>query len=117
MKRNLLLMSAILVSIILGASSARKILSFKTTSGKVVQAEARLEELKKENEELKRELEHKKGQEFAEAEIRNKLGLAREGEAVVVVPKENSDQQPSFAKASEGKPNWQKWRDLILGRD
>jgi len=115
MKRNFLLFLGVLVSIILVVNSTKRILTFRATSMKVAEAQSRLEQLRIENEALKKELEYKKSDEFAEEEIRNKLGLVKKGETVVIVPKEKD--QPSFAEASEGKqkPNWEKWRDLFFG--
>jgi cell division protein FtsB len=115
MKRNFLLFLGVLVSIILVVNSTKRILTFRATSMKVGEAQSRLEQLRKENEDLKKELEYKKSDQFTEGEIRNKLGLVKEGETVVIIPKE--EDQPSSAKALEGKqkPNWEKWRDLFFG--
>lgn len=116
MRRNILLIAGIIVAIILGINSVRKIMTFRGTFEKVEEAEQKLERLKVENEKLKRELEYKKSDEFIEGEIRNKLGLVKEGEVIVIVPKEVEDQGKfSFAEASEDKPNWQKWRELFFG--
>lgn len=88
-------------------------MSFKNTAQNVQDSEARLQQLKEENEKLKQELNYKKSQEFAEAEIRNKLGLAKEGETVVVLPKEDRDQLPETS--NKDKKNWEKWWDLFFG--
>ena len=113
MKRNLLLFLAVLVSIVLVVSSSKRILNLRTTSQQVKDSEAQLENLRKENENLKKELEYKKSAEFAEGEIRNKLGLAREGEAVIILPKEE-EKQLTTDNGQLTKPNWQKWRDLFF---
>lgn len=113
MKRNLFLVIAILISVLLVVKSTRKIMSFRNTSQKVDEASVRLEKLKIENEQLKKELDFKKSKEFAEAEIRNKLGLAKEGETVVILPR---DQESKIQTAQKPEiPNWQKWRDLFFG--
>lgn len=114
MKRNLLLLGAVLISIVLVVNSTKKILMFRNTSLKIDDFEAHLLKLRQENSDLKRDLEYKKSNEFAEGEIRNKLGLVKEGEQVFVVPKKE-EEKPSFAEASEGEPNWQKWRKLFFG--
>jgi len=112
MKKNVLLISGIIVALILGFNSARKILTFKGTFEKVEESEQKLESLKLENEELKRELNYKKSDKFTEAEIRNKLGLAKEGEAIVLVPRENKQDEVENLKYIE---NWVKWRNLFFG--
>ncbi len=114
MRRNLLLVLAFLVSILLIVNSTKRILSFHSTSRGIVEAEARLERLKKENEALKRDLEYKKSDQFTEGEIRNKLGLAKKGEEIVVVPKDESDKQQETSNKKE-KANWEKWRELFFG--
>ena len=104
---------AMLIGVILAVNSAKRIHSFSQTSQKVQEAEDRLLELRKENEALKNELKYKESNEFAEKEIRDKLGLVKEGEAIVVLPKESGDQQQESSD-KQTKPNWQKWRDLFF---
>ncbi len=90
-------------------------MTFRSNSQKVEEEEAKLERLKHENETLKKELEYKKSQGFAEGEIRDKLGLAKEGETVVVLPKNEASRSIMDDSQKNTKPNWQKWRDLIFG--
>ena len=113
MKRNLLLIFAVLFAVFLVVNSTRRIVTFKGTSEKVSEAGEKLESLRSENEQLKQELTYKKSEEFKEAEIRNKLGLVREGEALVIIPKEEN-QQPA-TRNQQLVPNWQKWRELFFG--
>lgn len=115
MKRNILLFLALAVALILAVNGTKRTLSLRGTSQKVVEAQENLERLKQENEDLRRELAYKKSERFAEEEIRNKLGLARPGEKVFIVPKESSLQSAVSSQKDE-QPNWQKWRDLFLGR-
>jgi len=115
MRRNFLLIGSVLVAVILSVNSARKILSFHGTSEKVNEAQIRLEDLKRENEGLKNELEYKKSDEFKEMEIRNRLGLAKEGETVVIVPKDDDERRTTNDESSLKKSNWQKWKDLFFG--
>ncbi len=114
MKKNSLLIAGILISLILGLNSARKISTFRGTFEKVEETEEKLERLKKENESLKRELQYKKSGEFIEREIRNKLGLVKEGEAIVIVPKENDERRMTNDERNN-KFNWEKWRELFFG--
>ena len=113
MTRNLILFMAMLVGVILAVNSAKRIHSFSQTSQKVQEAEDRLEKLRKENEALKNELKYKESGEFAEKEIRDKLGLAKEGETIVVIPQESNGQSQE-SNGQDAKPNWQKWRDLFF---
>ncbi len=90
-------------------------MSFRTTSAKVGEESVRLEKLKAENQQLKQELEYKKSNQFAEAEIRNKLGLAKEGETVVILSQNQNQVDSSQLAQKPEKPNWQKWKDLFFG--
>ena len=114
MKRNLLLFLAVLVGIIFIVNSTKRILTFRDTSKSVEDAQKQLDRLREENKILENELEYKKTDEFAEKEIRDKLGLAREGETIVVLPKEdnNGQQETSVTKSQK---NWQKWWELFFG--
>lgn len=92
-----------------------KILS---ANGKISKAEQNLKTLQKENHELSQELrEVQKGQ-FLEKQARDKLGLAKEGEVVLVLPDReiiksaNRDYQ-KVIEAVEVLPNWQKWLELF----
>src|SRR3989344_298533 len=87
MKRNLILVLAVIVALVLAINSYRKITDFRLAAKTVDERQAYLDELKKKNEEFQKELEYKESSQFAELEIRNKLGLAKPGEAVVIVPR------------------------------
>lgn len=115
MRRNIMLLLAIFVTGMLIVSSAKRILSFKDTSQRVAGEEAQLEKLRLENEGLKREFEYKKSQRFAEEEIRNKLGMAKEGEEVFVIPKDQEESDEASGN-KPALPNWRKWQILIFGR-
>ncbi len=114
MRRNLILVLAIAVGLILVNSSVRKIASFRGTSNEFESAQNRLDKLKRENVDLKRQLDYTKSQRFQEGEIRNKLGLAKPGEEVYVVPKEVNSQQSTVNSQQNDKPNWQKWKDYLF---
>ena len=115
MRRNLFLVLAIIVGIILVVNSIKKLLTFRTTTQKVAEAQNRLEALREENKKLKEQLEYTKSEEFREREIRDKLGLVKEGEAIVVLPKENDENSKLETRNSKPRPNWQKWWNLFFG--
>ena len=115
MKRNLILVLAFVIMVPLIVNGVNRISSFRGTSQKVDEARVKLEQLKKENENLKRDLQYKSSDRFAEEEIRNKLGMAKPGETEVIVPK--PEEQSSSQSDQEAQiPNWQKWRNLFLGK-
>lgn len=113
MKRNLILIAAVMVSILLAINSSRRILSFRTTAQGVSDSQKQLEDLKHENEALKKELDFKKSDQFAEEEIRNKLGQAKPGETIVVLPKSDTQLTVNSQQLTPI-PNWQKWWNLFF---
>lgn len=115
MKRNLVLIFAVLVLLLLGLNSFKRILSLQGTSKNVEKEEATLDTLRRENDSLKQELEYKKSQRFAEAEIRNKLGMAKDGEQVIVVPKKDDGTSTQDAVIKKQLPNWKKWQRIFFG--
>ncbi|MBI4066432.1 septum formation initiator family protein [Candidatus Gottesmanbacteria bacterium] len=78
--------------------------------------EAVLRRLEAENKHLQSELEYTQSPEFIEQEARNRLGLGREGEAVVLMP---NDQFPmtngkTEEKQEETLPSRKKWWRLFF---
>ena len=113
MKRNLLLIFAVIIGLLLAFNSAKKIASYRGTSQKITDEQAKLEQLRQENARLKQELEFKKGDKFAEGEIRNKLGLAKPGEEVYVVPKDD-ERLTTNDKSKDERSNLEKWKDYLF---
>jgi cell division protein FtsB len=117
MKRNLILIFIAIVLLLLGFNSFKRILALEGTSKNVEKEEAQLQVLRTENASLKQELEYKKSQRFAEQEIRNKLGLAKEGEEVVVVLKKDDGEVDSSGIVNKKQlPKWKKWKKLFFGK-
>ena len=114
-KRNLVLVMVLIIGVFLAYNSFKKIMTFRENARTVESAEGKLERLKKENEALKKDLEYKSSQGFVEGEIRNRLGLAKEGETVLILPKENDNSQSSIGNSRVDKPNWVKWRKVFFG--
>ena len=85
---------------------------------KSVQAEElRVEKMKQDNAQLEAQVAMMQGSDFIEKEIRDKLGLAKEGESVVVLPSEDllrklAPQMPVEEDALPD-PNWKKWMKLF----
>lgn len=106
-------LAVVVVSLILVFSSTRRILDLRTTSQKVDELSQYLEDLKSQNEQLRRELEYKKSERFLEEEIRNKLGLVKPGEEVVLLPLEEAQNQETRIKKKE-EQNYIKWWKLFF---
>ena len=79
---------------------------------------AKIEALKKEKERLQADLEKAQSEEFMEKQLRDKLGMAKEGEIVVILPDAETVKKfaPSINSEEETlpDPNWRKWLKLFL---
>lgn len=77
----------------------------------------KLEKLNEENKKLEDQLKITQSEDFVEKQLRDKLGLAKEGEIVLVLP--DNETLKKLAPVIPGeeevalKPNWKKWIDLF----
>ncbi len=80
--------------------------------------QAVLGRLDEENKRLQRELEKAQSPAFIEQEARNRLGLGREGEGVILIrpirPITQSDQLNTEEKHEEKLPKWKRWWKLFF---
>jgi cell division protein FtsL len=97
-------------------SLVRSIISTYGVSNKVLEAEKQLVEVKKKNEILKRQLETVQTDEYIEKEAREKLGMAREGDTILIMPKVTPQAQSEEVQIVSGKSlaNWEKWLQLFF---
>ncbi|MBI3577339.1 septum formation initiator family protein [Candidatus Gottesmanbacteria bacterium] len=72
-----------------------------------------LQEVQAENDRLKKQVEASQKPEFIEKEAREKLGMTKEGEAVVILPKSQIS-GPNDQKKIEEVSNWKKWWRLFF---
>jgi cell division protein FtsB len=106
------------VSVLLLISLLGSISRMKSVGLKIDREKEKIEKLKKENEELQKNVEIARSEEFIEKQLRDKLGLAKEGEIIVILP--DSETVKKFApKIDEEEeilpePNWRKWLKLFL---
>lgn len=114
MKQNLILVFGVIASILLIVNSTKRILSFRENWQQVGQAQKRFDQVKGENDKLKRELDYKRSQKFAEGEIRNKLGLVRDNEAVVILPQKETSGESQNSGQVRADSNWEKWWKLFF---
>lgn len=109
----------LLVLISLAISLTRNIMQTKNAQQSIEEAQKNLSQLKKENQELQNALEYTKSQAYFEAQARNKLGLAKEGEIILVLPEEEvlkrlSPRGDENEKPQIPDPNWKMWLKLFI---
>lgn len=108
----------VLLLLLLTVSLVKNILKISQAQDKVGRVKNRVEALRKENEELKEELGKIESETYVEFQARDKLGLTREGEIVVVLPDEEILRKiaPRFEEEAETLPDptWKKWLKLFF---
>lgn len=108
----------IFVLVLLTASFIRNIVKVSRAEKKIEEAQERVEKLKEENQELSQKLESVKSQEYIEKQLRDKLGLAKEEETVVVLPDDEVLRKlaPKLEEEEDvlPDPNWKKWVKLFF---
>jgi len=81
------------------------------------EAQERVDKLKEENQRLEGRLKGVRNIEFVEKQLRDKLGLAKEGEIVIVLPEDDVLRKlaPKIEEEEEvlPDPNWKKWAKLF----
>ena len=80
---------------------------------RIKDAESGVRSQELENQELQKRLAEVQSPEFIEREAREKLGLGKEGETIVVMPEQNSPQL-STLNPQNNEPNWRKWWKVYI---
>lgn len=83
----------------------------------IKKTKVKIEKLNEENKILEEQLRITQSEEFVEKQLRDKLGLAKEGEIVLVLPDNETLKKLAPVIPSEEevtlKPNWKKWLELF----
>ena len=107
----------IFLFLLMATSLIRNIIRISQAQKRVETVENRVASLKKENEGLKEELEDIESKAYVEFQAREKLGLAGEGEIIVVLPDEEVLRKiaPKIYEEEETLPDptWKKWLNLF----
>lgn len=85
-------------------------------SNRVTQEASSLSDLQKQNQNLKERLRQVSQYDFIESVARDKLGMSKPGDTVVIIPKSSIDNILGAQKKVEEiqLPNWQGWLKLIF---
>ena len=108
----------VLVTVVLLVSLLGNIVSIRQAHDRIVDAENRVEELRSEHEELEKQLEFVESEQYAESQLRDKLGMAKEGEIIVVMPSDDLLRKlaPNYVieEPQLPDPTWKKWLNLFI---
>lgn len=115
-KWRIIRLIVVVISVVLIVNLTRSIWDLWRRRDILGERQAVLKRVEAEHARLKKELEYAQSPEFIEQEARNRLGLAREGESVVILPKSQfpiSNDQTKEEK-EEKIPNWKRWWRLFF---
>lgn len=108
----------LIVVLLLGFTLVKNILKNVEIKKRIATERARVEKLKQDNADLTQKLTEIQSQEYIEKQLRDKLGLAKEGEIVVVLPDtttlEKLAPEVPIEQETLPDPNWKKWIHLFI---
>ena len=110
-KSKLINLTILVIGLFLIVNLTRSILSLLRAGDKIKEAQEQVAELQFKNDELKKRLAEMQSPAYLEKIAREKLGLAKKGEVVVILP---PYQPPSPPAGGENLPNWKKWLRLFF---
>ena len=99
-------------------SLVRNVFRIFEAKSRIDTAQSRVDRLQSQNEELKKVLAQAQSGEYVERQLRDKLGLSKEGEIIVVLPDEETLRRlapkPIEEEETLPDPTWRKWLKLFL---
>jgi cell division protein FtsB len=108
----------LILLVLLGVSLLRNYQRVKRVDEQIKDKEAEVNEVQKEGQELSQKLEVAQSPKYVESQLRDKLGLAKEGEIVVILPPDDVLRKiaPQYEEQEEvlPEPNWRRWMKLFL---
>lgn len=113
MKKNITLLLATGILLVVIRNLALSVLSLSQNNTPVTQLKQQVEAYKRENQFLTQELAYVQSDEFVERQARQKLGLVKSGEYIVIAPPQKTKEQAASPLTSD-KPNWRKWWELFF---
>lgn len=107
----------VLLCLIFGLSFIKNLSRINEAKKRVDKAKQRVEKLKEDNKKLEEELAGMQKDEFLERQLRDKLGLIKEGEIMLVLPDAETLRKlvPDIPQEEETLPDpvWKKWLKLF----
>ena len=108
----------LILLLILSLSLFRSISKTKQNALLIKKERDRVEALSKEKQRLEEELQKVHSEEYIEKQLRDTLGLAKDGEIVLILPDEEVVKKfaPEYDEEEETlpDPNWKKWAKMFL---
>lgn len=117
--KKIINLGIIFTSFILGYSLLQNIYQTSQASERLEIAYQKLENAKSKKIDLQQQLQEVKSNQYLETQARDKLGLAKKGEIVLVLPDDDILRKLSPRKIKEDQaklpsPNWKLWLELFI---
>lgn len=107
----------ILTFLILASSLVKGVTRIRQGNEIIKKTEMKLAKISEENRKLEEQVQVVSSPEYKEKQLRDKMGLVKEGEIIIVLPEAEIVKKlaPILPKGEEVKlkPNWLKWMDLF----
>lgn len=110
--KTLILLGIIVVLLLLIKNIVSSISSLQQNSRIVSDLKQQEQEELQKRDFLKQQLYFSNTQEFVETQAREKLGMVKPGEKIVIVPPRQAEQEQSVE--FDNTPNWKKWWNLLF---
>ena len=115
MKSRVFYLAIIIVGVILSFSLARNLYTTYQNSKILTDAQIKLSQLTAQNTQLSQEINQASTPDYVIKEARDKLGLVKSGEVVVVVPRQVATLAAATPSAQPSRPIWRQWLSLFFG--
>lgn len=110
MIKKIVLILIVLVCLVVAYSLIKQIIEATKSGERLAKATDEVYRLEKKNKELKQKISQVQSSEFLEAEIRNRLGLAKKGETIVIIPEDKLKLVLGATQSAQIRlPNWLGW--------
>lgn len=103
----------VIIGLLMAVKLGSNVVKLWKAGERVSETQLQVEEARRENARLKQQLSDVQTPEFIEREAREKLGLGREGETVVIVP-ETGGSEAGPSGQMEQLPHWKQWWNLYI---
>lgn len=104
--------------VLLSLSVMRNYVRLQRAKATINEARVKLQKMQTEENELNDQIARAESTEFIEKQLRDKLGMAKEGEVVLVLPDEGEIKKLAPPRREEEeyeqKSNWEKWKELFF---
>jgi cell division protein FtsB len=114
-RRQIAQVVVILISLYLSYTLIKSLLELYQARDRVTTQQARLDEAKLANADLKKRLEEVRSLDFLEKEAREQLNMQLPGEVVIVIEGVKGDRRREQTRKEVKISNWSKWAKLFFG--